>query len=230
MPQCEAVHSVNKSEQCDFVTKQEDCQIQGGYLDYTRFVYCYLHDYKVAGIFIFVFWLTFLFINMGMAVRDFLCPSLDAIARTLRLSENVAGVTFLALGNGAADIFSIVVLMIKEDRNLSYAETAIGSIFGGGLFVVSVVAGVICLNYKIKVEPVLFFRDMGTYLVAISWLVGMLADGKIVTGEAIGFVTLYALYVVLVLISNQWEKRKKQQAGMYAWNASMDLVCVCVCV
>lgn len=151
---------------------------------------------------------------MAMTVRDFLCPSLDCISRILRLSENVAGVTFLAFGNGAADIFSLVVLMIKEDKDGSYAQTAIGSILGGGLFVVSVVAGAICFNYKLKVYPLIFIRDIGFYLAAVTWLSVMIGDGEIHLGEAVGFVSLYALYVACVVFSNQWERRQQNGTVM----------------
>jgi sodium/potassium/calcium exchanger 6 len=149
---------------------------------------------------------------MGMTVEDFLCPSLSSISNILRLSDNVAGVTFLAVGNGAADIFSIIILMIKVDRDGSYAETAMGSILGGGLFVVTVVAGAICFCYKLIVDPSIFIRDVGFYIAAVIWLSVMIADGRILLGEAIGFIILYVLYVVCVLFYNQREKRRQQNS------------------
>ena len=192
------------------MTTQEDCQIQGGFISYIRLPYCYLSGQVAPGIIIFALWLAFLFTNMGMTVEDFLCPSLNSISKLLRLSENVAGVTFLAVGNGAADIFSLIILMIKVDRDGSYAETAMGSILGGGLFVVTVVAGMICFSYKLKVVPAIFIRDVGFYLAAVIWLSVMIADGEILLGEAVGFVALYLIYVVCVLFCNQWEKRQQQ--------------------
>lgn len=56
---------------------------------------------------IFVVWIVFLFIALGSTAQDFFCPALSVISDTLKLSHNVAGVTFLALGNGAPDIFSV---------------------------------------------------------------------------------------------------------------------------
>jgi sodium/potassium/calcium exchanger 6 len=52
-------------------------------------------------------WLLVLFVVLGTTAEDFFCPALGAISDTLGLSDNVAGVTFLALGNGAPDIFSV---------------------------------------------------------------------------------------------------------------------------
>ena len=65
----------------------------------------------------------YLFLAIGVTVEHFLCPALAVISNTLGLSESVAGVTFLAFGNGAADIFSIFVLIttvrIRQHYNLN---------------------------------------------------------------------------------------------------------------
>lgn len=183
-----------------------DCQIQGGYIDYIRLPYCYLNGSIAGAVVLYLLWIAFLFTNVALTVKCFLYPSLDAISKILRLSESVAGVTFLALGNGAADIFSLIVLMTKEDNDGSFAETAMGGIMGGGLFVTSVVVGLICFNYELKVKPAPFLRDVLFYVAAVTWLLVMIIDGKIVTGEAIGFIGLYVLYVSFVLLSLRWDK------------------------
>ncbi len=56
------------------------------------------------------------------------CPALTVISSILRLSQNVAGVTLLALGNGAPDIFSAFAAVSQaEDRK---ASLAVGALFG----------------------------------------------------------------------------------------------------
>ena len=187
--------------------RTKDCEVQGGYIDYIRLPYCQLNGSIGGAVVIYLLWLTFLFINIALTVKYFLYPSLDAISKILRLSESVAGVTFLALGNGAADIFSLIVLMTKEDNDGSFAETAMGGILGGGLFVTSVVVGLICFNYQLKVRPVSFLRDVLFYLAAVTWLLIMIIDGRIIVGEAIGFICLYVFYVVVVLLGLRWEKK-----------------------
>ena len=51
-------------------------------------------------------WLNFLFSILGISTSDFFCPNLATIAPLLNLDEYVAGVTFLALGNGSPDVFA----------------------------------------------------------------------------------------------------------------------------
>ena len=55
------------------------------------------------------------------------CPALTVISDTLKLSHNVAGVTFLALGNGAPDIFSVYSSINNVDNG---ARLALGELFG----------------------------------------------------------------------------------------------------
>ena len=49
-----------------------------------------------------------LFYVLGAATSKFLVPILNSISDALRLSQNVAGVTFLALANGAPDVFTSI--------------------------------------------------------------------------------------------------------------------------
>ena len=57
----------------------------------------------------------------------------------LKLSDNVAGVTLVAIGNGAPDIFSALSSFTATDPKV--ARLAIGSLLGAGMFVIMVVAG-----------------------------------------------------------------------------------------
>jgi len=50
-------------------------------------------------------WLLLLFVALAVSADDYFCPSIEIISRVLRLSQNIAGVTIMALGNGAPDIF-----------------------------------------------------------------------------------------------------------------------------
>nr|CAG8449873.1 14475_t:CDS:10 [Entrophospora candida] len=81
-------------------------------------------------------WLMFLFGFIGVAASDFFCPNLNTIASKLNLSESMAGVTFLAFGNGSPDVFSTFSAMTHGSGSL-----AIGELIGAASFITSVVAG-----------------------------------------------------------------------------------------
>ena len=60
--------------------------------------------------------------------RPSFCPALTVMSQVLRLSQNVAGVTLLALGNGSPDIFSAFAAINQEDDKKS--SLAVGALFG----------------------------------------------------------------------------------------------------
>ena len=56
------------------------------------------------------------------------CPALTVMSQVLRLSQNVAGVTLLALGNGSPDIFSAFAAINQDEDKKS--SLAVGALFG----------------------------------------------------------------------------------------------------
>ncbi|CAG8488588.1 9139_t:CDS:10 [Paraglomus occultum] len=79
--------------------------------------------------------------NACVAASDFFCPNLNTIASSLNLSESMAGVTFLAFGNGSPDVFSTFSAMSNNSGSL-----AVGELIGAAAFISSVVAGVIVIG------------------------------------------------------------------------------------
>ncbi|KAM6166897.1 mitochondrial sodium/calcium exchanger protein [Erethizon dorsatum] len=139
---CRSVYSLNASDRCNFVRSNPDCHSDSGYLDYLKGIFCHFTPSLLPlTITLYVLWLLYLFLVLGVTAAKFFCPNLSAIATTLKLSHNVAGVTFLAFGNGAPDIFSALVAF-SDPRT---ASLAIGALFAClGLYVFYVVTVVLC--------------------------------------------------------------------------------------
>ncbi|CAO2629283.1 Mitochondrial sodium/calcium exchanger protein [Lemmus lemmus] len=142
MADCRAVCGLNVSDRCDFIRMNPDCHNEGGYLDYLEGIFCHFPPNLLPlAITLYVFWLLYLFLILGVTAAKFFCPNLSAISTNLKLSHNVAGVTFLAFGNGAPDIFSALVAF-SDPRT---AGLAIGALFGYlGLYVFYVVTVILC--------------------------------------------------------------------------------------
>jgi len=49
------------------------------------------------------------FYLLGTTADGYLAPSLEQISKKLKISEQLAGVTFLALANGAPDVIGAIV-------------------------------------------------------------------------------------------------------------------------
>ncbi|KAG6816880.1 hypothetical protein H0H87_002000 [Tephrocybe sp. NHM501043] len=125
-------------------------------------------------------------------------------AQILGLDENVAGVTFLAFGNGSPDVFSTFSAMRAGSGSL-----AIGELLGAATFIVSCVVGSMCITKEFEVERWPFLRDVGFFTVAVSVLLLILWDGKILLLEAGLLVALYVFYVAMVVVGSWWDQRRQ---------------------
>ncbi|KAG6830645.1 hypothetical protein H0H92_015542 [Tricholoma furcatifolium] len=124
----------------------------------------------------------------------------------LRLDENVAGVTFLAFGNGSPDVFSTFSAMRANSGSL-----AIGELIGAASFIVSCVVGSMCITKEFQVERRSFLRDVGFFTVAVSVLLAILWDSTIQRWEAGLLVALYVTYVFVVVMGAWWDRRQERK-------------------
>ncbi|XP_067911219.1 mitochondrial sodium/calcium exchanger protein [Heterodontus francisci] len=218
--ECHNVVQLNGSQWCSFVKTTEDCKIDSGFIDYLQGAICgFRHDLLPLAIVLHAIWLFYLFLFLGTTAEEFFCPNLTAISASLKLSHNVAGVTFLALGNGAPDIFSAIVAF-SDPRT---ANLAIGALFGAGIFVTTVVAGGVALARPFIVASRPFLRDVIFYMAAVFWTFLVLYFGSIDLGQALGYLALYAVYVFTVIISSIIYKKGKNQAQASLYTSESEI-------
>ncbi|XP_012946734.1 mitochondrial sodium/calcium exchanger protein [Aplysia californica] len=209
-PDCSDLHSIpNLTDFCAFVRNTSSCDIDEGFINYTAFLYCTLDNLviEVACLILFIWWF-FLFTGLAVTADDFFCPSLAVISQSLKLSHNVAGVTFLAFGNGAPDIFSAIAAI--GNAKAGDAGLAIGALFGAGVFVTAVVAGSIAIICPFTSMERPFLRDVIFYLAATFWAWYVMWDKKITQVEAAGFIGLYVVYVIVVILGRAINQRLKK--------------------
>jgi solute carrier family 24 (sodium/potassium/calcium exchanger), member 6 len=119
----------------------------------------------------------------------------------------MAGVTFLALGNGSPDLFSTFAAMRVGSGSL-----AIGELIGAAFFITSVVSGSMAIVNPFKVSRKSFLRDVIFFAGAVAFSVGLLADGKITTWETSCMIAYYVMYVgVVVMATWYWGKRSRRR-------------------
>ena len=106
------------------------------------------------------------------------------IADSLKLSQNIAGVTFLAFGNGAPDVFSAIAAITNaKDGD---AGLAFGALFGAGIFVSTVIVGTICLIKPFTSMQRPLLRDIIFFMFAGFWTFVIVWDGYISLWETLG--------------------------------------------
>ena len=122
----------------------------------------------------------------------------------LGLDESVAGVTFLAFGNGSPDVFSTFSAMRAGSGSL-----AIGELLGAATFIVTCVVGSMCIIKPFKVHPTPFLRDVGFFTAALILVLVILWDGKMEPWECGVMIVLYVFYVAVVVFTSWWEGRQE---------------------
>ncbi len=169
-------------------------------IDYYYFYEC-SPDASHFLIIIFLFlWVIMLMNLLAQTASDYFSPTLSKICENLHLAYDIAGVTFLALGNGAPDFFSLIASFSGGVDVL----VGVGALLGGSMFVCTVVVGSIGILCPCEVSKRLFLRDIGFHLVSITTvaIVGLMQ--QVTIGYAIGLLCLYASYVTIVLIGSYW--------------------------
>ena len=142
------------------------------------------------------------FYLLGSTADAYLSPALETIAVKLNISESVAGVTFLAFGNGAPDVISALSASGGDDG----IYLAISALLGAGLFVACIVAAVVILSAPkpIQVLPKVFLRDTGFYMLGPVILTIAAFTGKISLPFDIVFLVVYAIFVIIVFVSERF--------------------------
>ena len=122
------------------------------------------------------------------------CPSLAVIAGVLRLSDNIAGVTILAFGNGAPDIFTSLASGADEGI-IMFTE-----LIGAGVFVTAIIAGSVAVvkPFRVLLKPLM--RDACFYIVTVCWISYVIRDGTIHLWEAVS-TYVYTLLSLSLLLS-----------------------------
>ncbi|KAJ1944274.1 hypothetical protein EC988_006027, partial [Linderina pennispora] len=105
-----------------------------GALDYIDIYYCSSASWRPVLVVLMAGWIALLFIWLGVSASDYFSPNISTVVKLLHLPESIAGVTLLAFGNGAPDLFGTYNAVKAGSGAL-----AIGQLVGSASFITSVV-------------------------------------------------------------------------------------------
>eukprot|EP00108_Taenia_solium_P007038 TsM_000785000 transcript=TsM_000785000 gene=TsM_000785000 len=123
--------------------------------------------------------------RLGLRKRKIFSPSLIALARSMHMSQNLAGVTLLAFGNGAPDVFSAVTAITTGDPEAPDEGLGLGFLMGSGLLVNTVTAGLIMIIRPFTTNRRPFIKDVLFYMTAVSWSAAILIRRSIHLSDSI---------------------------------------------
>lgn len=139
----------------------------------------------------------------------YLSPALEFLVVRFNISESLAGVTLLAFGNGAPDVFSSISAAGDHNSDGSIEATkSVCILFGGTVFITCVVVSLSTNasseGKKITVTPRFFIRDVVFFLItAFYLLIALLVIQEINIFISVGLLLLYAIYVILVVLQSK---------------------------
>merc|ERR1712195_299161 len=88
--------------------------------------------------------LFFIFKFICALVDEYIAAAIDYIVNRYKIGEAIAGVTLIALANGAGDVVTAIVASGSAD-GVAYN---VGALFGAGLFVCTIVMTFTITGYK----------------------------------------------------------------------------------
>ncbi|XP_017753047.1 PREDICTED: putative sodium/calcium exchanger 7 [Eufriesea mexicana] len=204
---CSYIWHIPSGDRCKWVKETKDC-ITDSVIQYTELLFCSFASENTflfgIGLLMMIIWLLYLFLILGTTSDNFFCPSLAVIADVLRLSDNIAGVTILAFGNGAPDIFTSLVSG-SDEGIIMFTE-----LIGAGVFVTAIIAGSVAVIKPFRVQLKPLMRDAGFYIVTVCWISYVVRDYTVHLWEAISFVLYYLLFISVVVIMQIYENREER--------------------
>eukprot|EP00573_Skeletonema_grethae_P003116 CAMPEP_0201690490 /NCGR_PEP_ID=MMETSP0578-20130828/3927_1 /ASSEMBLY_ACC=CAM_ASM_000663 /TAXON_ID=267565 /ORGANISM="Skeletonema grethea, Strain CCMP 1804" /LENGTH=862 /DNA_ID=CAMNT_0048175503 /DNA_START=34 /DNA_END=2622 /DNA_ORIENTATION=- len=162
---------------------------------------------------------------LGSTAEEYFSPSLEMFSFKLGLPPRFAGVTLLALGNGAADV-SATMNAIASDPENGY-KMSLGELTGAAMFITTVVAGaVIMANDGLTCRGALV-RDVMALGIATLVVALNLLRGEVTKSTTRTFIGMYIIFVLIVLIADVYHRavmlpRLTKQAEMIEQQRQLD--------
>ncbi|KAM7533130.1 hypothetical protein Aperf_G00000126061 [Anoplocephala perfoliata] len=199
--------SITHSDKCNTVRDTTGCRFDSGFIPYLEFQYCLFPTTAVPTI-LMVVWLFIMLGAFAVIADSFFSPSLIALARSMHMSQNLAGVTLLAFGNGAPDVFSAVTAITTGNPDSPDEGLGLGFLMGSGLLVNTVTAGLIMVIRPFRTTRRPFIKDVLFYMIAVSWSASIIIRRTIYLKDSVGFIMLYIIYVLTTWAASHIRAKK----------------------
>jgi sodium/potassium/calcium exchanger 6 len=163
-----------------------------------------------------IVWMILLFRMLGSTAEDYFSPALEMFSVKLGLPPRFAGVSLLALGNGAADV-SATVSAITSDPIAGY-KLSLGALTGAAMLISCVISAVVIITAEGLPCRGALVRDVLALAFTVLVVWKELASGSIGPESVSMFLSIYCIFVLLVLAADIYHRavvlpRMAVQAG-----------------
>eukprot|EP00929_Paragymnodinium_shiwhaense_P009336 TRINITY_DN113470_c0_g1_i1.p1 TRINITY_DN113470_c0_g1~~TRINITY_DN113470_c0_g1_i1.p1 ORF type:complete len:539 (+),score=80.80 TRINITY_DN113470_c0_g1_i1:132-1619(+) len=154
--------------------------------------HCDANGESIWGVVLYPFIMLYCFYILAQICDGHLTTALEFIVERLKMSEDVAGATFLAMASSAPELFCSIVATF-----VLVSASGVGNIVGSALFNLLVIIGVTPI-FSGKALHIWWYptaRDSLFYSMSILEIFMIMRDGKVYWYEALVMVVSYAGYV-----------------------------------
>lgn len=161
-----------------------------------------LEERRKGAVVLHVIGLIYMFVALAIVCDEFFVPSLSVIIDKLKISEDVAGATFMAAGGSAPELFTSLIGVFFARDNVG-----IGTIVGSAVFNILFVIGMCALFSKTVLDLTWWplFRDVSFYSIDLIVLILFFRTGQILWWQALILFLLYILYVIFMKFNTNLE-------------------------
>ncbi len=133
---------------------------------------------------------------LSIITDEYFIVSLDEISKRLRLPNNVAGASLMAMGSSAPELaIAIFALFAAGGAN---SDVGIGTIVGSAIFNILVITGVSAVANPAHISWKVVTRDIVMYASGVVLLLVTIYDGQITLLEALLYLGVYAIYLLVL--------------------------------
>ncbi|EED88279.1 predicted protein [Thalassiosira pseudonana CCMP1335] len=164
-------------------------------------------------------YLLLLFRLLSTTADHYFSPALETFSFELGLPPRFAGATLLALGNGSPDLGSTVnaILLWNEDGARAAVggsggggggwTMSLGSLSGGGMFVGTIVCGLIVQNSSGIPCRGAFLRDVIMYAFSVFVVWQILESGNVTRHDVWLLLGMWLAYVSLIFCADMYHRK-----------------------
>ncbi|KAF7487656.1 Sodium/potassium/calcium exchanger 4 [Sarcoptes scabiei] len=149
----------------------------------------------------------YMFYCLAIVCDHYFLPSLEECSQRLKLSQDVAGATFMAAGSSAPELFTAILGVF-----IAKGDVGTGTIVGSAVFNILFVIG-LCSLYTVSTElnwwPVA--RDSAYYTFTVLVLIMCIYDGEVTTFESFILLVFYGVYILIMKYNTQIRDRFQEQ-------------------
>ncbi|NWU30475.1 NCKX1 protein, partial [Dyaphorophyia castanea] len=167
-----------------------------------------VEDRRQGWVVLHIFGIMYVFVALAIVCDEYFVPALGVITEKLKISEDVAGATFMAAGGSAPELFTSLIGVF-----ISHSNVGIGTIVGSAVFNILFVIGT-CALFSREILHLTWwplFRDISFYIVDLLMLILFFLDSVIDWWESLLLLTAYATYVFTMkqnVFLEQWVKQE----------------------